>query len=542
MRRPVWKLWALCGLAFGCSSQGSNTEIAVFVSSDLSVPAEIDSVQVEVNGKTEFSLPLPNGNGTRQVLQFELVPASQNLNFDVYVTGLLDSVPVVRQEVISSCPSGKRTELNLFLGRACKQQDCTSGKTTCSNGNCVSGTVANPEDLPTTFAPNNLPGPPEPGPMIDAAAVASDGAAGVDGNVDVADLRAADEVLADVGTDATLDVPIFIEAPGLDAPSDIGEDGGTSLDATGESSGTGGAGGMGGTGGVGNTGGAGGGGGASTTAPNCGQPPAAPTGGTVKSTGTGVGSTATYACPLGYSPASTSITCQADGTWSGTTPTCTIVSCPDLSNPTDGNVSLTGKTYQSTATYTCTTTGHTLTGTQKLTCLASGNWSDPPPSCPLVDCGKLTDPTHGSVTSTPSTTYGSTATYACSTGYAPSGGSPRQCQANGTWSGTAPTCEVNCGQPANPQHGGATVPAAGTWQGATVQYYCYGDLQLYPSTAGSTTCQANGTWSGAVPSCDCFGSPVAGWGTSCQYTCPSGPSVEGIKGCSGTCWQAATKC
>ncbi len=57
-----------------------------------------------------------------------------------------------------------------------------------------------------------------------------------------------------------------------------------------------------------------------------------------------------------------------------------------------------------------------------------------------VDCGSLTDPTNGTVDASP-TTFMSTATYTCNTGYNINGGNTSTCQANGTWSGSEPTCD-----------------------------------------------------------------------------------------------------
>ena len=56
-----------------------------------------------------------------------------------------------------------------------------------------------------------------------------------------------------------------------------------------------------------------------------------------------------------------------------------------------------------------------------------------------VDCGNLIDPDNGQVTS--ETTFGQTATYSCNTGYNLVGDRTRTCQAEGSWSGSAPTCK-----------------------------------------------------------------------------------------------------
>lgn len=57
-----------------------------------------------------------------------------------------------------------------------------------------------------------------------------------------------------------------------------------------------------------------------------------------------------------------------------------------------------------------------------------------------VDCGDLDDPENGEVSLT-GTTFGSNATYSCNDGYFLEGESSRVCQSDGNWSGEAPTCE-----------------------------------------------------------------------------------------------------
>ena len=59
----------------------------------------------------------------------------------------------------------------------------------------------------------------------------------------------------------------------------------------------------------------------------------------------------------------------------------------------------------------------------------------------VTDCGSLTDPDNGQVTLTAGTTVGRNASYSCNTGYNLVGDSIRTCQASGFWSGNAPTCQ-----------------------------------------------------------------------------------------------------
>ena len=58
-----------------------------------------------------------------------------------------------------------------------------------------------------------------------------------------------------------------------------------------------------------------------------------------------------------------------------------------------------------------------------------------------MDCGSLTNPANGQVSTTGGTTFGQNATYSCITGYNLVGDSTRTCEANGDWSGSPPTCQ-----------------------------------------------------------------------------------------------------
>ena len=134
------------------------------------------------------------------------------------------------------------------------------------------------------------------------------------------------------------------------------------------------------------------------------------------------------------------------------------VDCGPLTDPANGQVDTSsGTTFWSTATYTCAI-GYTLSGSQSRTCGADGNWTSSEPSCngklfslvehaspvmhlinKAVECGSLTDPDNGQVNTLSGTTFESTATYTCDTGYALSGSQSRSCGADGNWTSTEPT-------------------------------------------------------------------------------------------------------
>ena len=258
-----------------------------------------------------------------------------------------------------------------------------------------------------------------------------------------------------------------------------------------------------------------------------------PTNGSVSAPTRNRGDTAVYSCDTGYNLlGSKTRTCQADGTWNAAEPTCTIVDCGALTDPANGSVSASPTTYGSIATYTCQT-GYGLVGTSPRTCQADGTWSDTAPTCSQSYCPTPASPPHGAVTTT-ATTVGSTGTYACSAGYTLSGTATTTCQADRTWSGTLPACTpVDCHMPIGTANG--TVSAPITAYGYTATYSCFSGYSL--SSAAMLTCQANGAWSGTVPLCnpvDCgpIASPDYGtvsvtlttYGSTATYTCKTGYS------------------
>ncbi len=266
----------------------------------------------------------------------------------------------------------------------------------------------------------------------------------------------------------------------------------------------GGAGGGTGSGGKGGTGGSGG--SSSVAVPTC---PALtdPANGSVSAPTTTRASTAVYSCNTGYKlSGSMTRTCQADGTWNAAEPTCTLVDCGALDDPASGSVSAPTTTFGEQANYTCQT-GYGMSGAATRTCQADGNWSDTAPTCTLKDCGALANPANGTVSASP-TTYGSTANYACDTGYALTGSASRSCLDGGLWSGDAPTCPVvDCYSPPGISWG--TVSQTGTTYGSTATYSCSTGWSL--SGAPTRTCGGDGYWSGTLPICtqvDCGTPPT----------------------------------
>ncbi|XP_062517604.1 clotting factor C-like [Corticium candelabrum] len=135
---------------------------------------------------------------------------------------------------------------------------------------------------------------------------------------------------------------------------------------------------------------------------------------------------ATYTCNYGYSLRGLARRVCKYGRWSGYSPTC-VGKCPSLSNPTNGRVSINGRT----ATYTCDSR-YTLRGSAVRQCSGS-RWSGYVPTC-LQSCLVLRSPLNGRVS-----IDDEVATYSCDYLYRLEGKKQQTCQ-NSVWNGKPPIC------------------------------------------------------------------------------------------------------
>uniref|UniRef100_A0A8C4PXD7 Sushi domain-containing protein n=1 Tax=Eptatretus burgeri TaxID=7764 RepID=A0A8C4PXD7_EPTBU len=245
----------------------------------------------------------------------------------------------------------------------------------------------------------------------------------------------------------------------------------------------------------------------------------------------------TYRCLEGFVRLGNATrTCQADGRWSGSQPHCVGEihgECGDPGIPAHG-VRL-GQSFhtKSTLRFSCYV-GFTLLGSPERICLPSGDWSGEQPECKAVSCGNPGSPAHGILMHNDGHTFGSSVVYACLDGYRMSGLASRVCSANGTWTGTLPTCTViGCGDPGIPSHGLRTGDVF-TF-GHTVSYSCIPGYYTEHGVMVRRTCNSDEQWSGHLPLCKAIHCPpptaishghIKGtglsWGSSISYSCSAG--------------------
>ncbi|XP_031620985.1 locomotion-related protein Hikaru genki [Contarinia nasturtii] len=154
--------------------------------------------------------------------------------------------------------------------------------------------------------------------------------------------------------------------------------------------------------------------------------------------------------------------------------------------------------------YSCPV-GYSIQGISNATCLASGNWSSPPPTCNPIQCPSLflEDP-HLSLTELNTSAWGK-AVFKCSWGYRLSGPPSLECESSGSWSGPVPRCRaIQCAPP--------LIPINGRIDGASVsanhRKYSVGALVTFSCNEGhllvgeaSIVCTESGFYSSPPPFC-----------------------------------------
>uniref|UniRef100_A0A8D0VCL2 CUB and Sushi multiple domains 3 n=1 Tax=Sus scrofa TaxID=9823 RepID=A0A8D0VCL2_PIG len=235
----------------------------------------------------------------------------------------------------------------------------------------------------------------------------------------------------------------------------------------------------------------------------CGNPGTTANGKVFRIDGTTFSSSVIYSCIEGYILSGPSVRqCTANGTWSGTLPNCTTKFCGDPGIPAQGKREGKSFIYQSEVSFSCNSP-FILVGSSTRICQADGTWSGSSPHCiepTRTSCDNPGVPRHGSQNNTFGFQVGSVVQFHCKKGHLLQGSTTRTCLPDLTWSGIQPECTPHsCKQPETPAHAnvvGMDLPS----HGYTLIYTCQPGFFL----AGGTehrVCRSDNTWTGKVPVC-----------------------------------------
>nr|XP_056705184.1 sushi, von Willebrand factor type A, EGF and pentraxin domain-containing protein 1 [Euleptes europaea] len=227
----------------------------------------------------------------------------------------------------------------------------------------------------------------------------------------------------------------------------------------------------------------------------CPRPPYIPFGDPVVSS-LHFGSMVSYTCMDGFLLKGVStISCQADGSWTSPLPECIPVECPQPEEIQNGIVDVQGLTYLSTALYNCKP-GFELVGNMTILCGEDGHWLGGKPTCKPIECSKPKK-IHNGRYLYGDLHYKQTITYLCDRGFQLEGPNVLSCLETGEWDAEAPSCRAISCEPPQPIDNGF-VEGADYSYGAMVMYSCIPGFQLFGLAMQS--CEESG-WSSISPVC-----------------------------------------
>uniref|UniRef100_H2Z7B2 Sushi domain-containing protein n=1 Tax=Ciona savignyi TaxID=51511 RepID=H2Z7B2_CIOSA len=219
-----------------------------------------------------------------------------------------------------------------------------------------------------------------------------------------------------------------------------------------------------------------------------------------------VGTRVTYSCNPGYQLSGhRQIRCTGSGVWSGEEPTCVVESCsPPVGSEllTFEPQNLPNYPVNTVVTFSCVS-GYTVEGSNPLTCAEGGVWSADEPSCVVIICPTPSNPTNGDVTSEVVAPYllGATVEYSCDSGFSLHGSASATCMETGLWSSPEPTCRaIVCSRPGRVENGGYTLTTATSiLVGTRAVYHCNSGYEAVGDRI--ITCLNTGEWSSSSPIC-----------------------------------------
>ncbi|KAM4655456.1 P-selectin-like isoform 4-T4 [Amazona ochrocephala] len=221
------------------------------------------------------------------------------------------------------------------------------------------------------------------------------------------------------------------------------------------------------------------------------------------------GSTCLFSCQMGFALMGTeSRECTAMGTWTGNTPQCKAITCPVLSAPDQGKLNcshLHGDfAFGSMCVFSCQT-GFALMGTESRECTAMGTWTGDSPRCEAITCPELSAPDWGELNcSHPhgDFAFGSTCAFSCQTGFALMGLESHKCTATGTWTSETPQCKaISCQEldPPSRGHLSCSHMYGNFTYNSTCTFSCEeGFVRMGPEVLW---CAATGNWTRQPPVC-----------------------------------------
>ncbi|KAM9761548.1 sushi, von Willebrand factor type A, EGF and pentraxin domain-containing protein 1-like [Menidia menidia] len=223
----------------------------------------------------------------------------------------------------------------------------------------------------------------------------------------------------------------------------------------------------------------------------------------------GYSSTCEFRCNEGYKLIGQDRTiCNHTGRWTSSVPTCSVIKCPTISSPVVGSMACVDAvepfSFGSQCNFTCQR-GYYTSEDNILTCLASGHWDKPTPTCTVVQCDSLEAPLHATIQCQDphgKFSFGSTCSVRCDEGFDQIGTNVTTCSSRGIWSNALAVCQAKrCSSIIHLLHGSLFCydPNGPFSFGSRCSKTCDEGFILH-GTAG-IECTSLGVWSADIPHC-----------------------------------------
>ncbi|XP_051868507.1 P-selectin-like isoform X3 [Pristis pectinata] len=156
----------------------------------------------------------------------------------------------------------------------------------------------------------------------------------------------------------------------------------------------------------------------------------------------------TFSCAEGFElRGSERLDCGASGEWSAPIPHCEAIQCENLEKQDQVVMTCSEPigpfSYNSTCDFSCPD-GFALSGSSRIECAVTGQWTAPMPTCRAVSCDILKAPEQANMWCThpiDEFTYNSTCFFNCTEGFILEGSEKLECEATGQWTAHPPTCK-----------------------------------------------------------------------------------------------------
>ncbi|XP_041646713.1 P-selectin [Cheilinus undulatus] len=220
-------------------------------------------------------------------------------------------------------------------------------------------------------------------------------------------------------------------------------------------------------------------------------------------------STCEVTCNEGYElKGQDRIRCEHTGKWTASIPACTVKTCSPILFPVTGSMTCVDTlgpfSFGSQCSFTCKE-GYNVSGDDTLTCLASGKWSKPSPTCTVVKCSSLKAPPQASMQCQDplgAFSFGSVCIVKCEEGFDLIGSNMTKCSSKGNWRNKLPVCRAKtCPTLSSPTHGSLSCsdPHGKFRFGSLCTSTCQEGFVL--NGTADTKCNSLGMWSNKMPSC-----------------------------------------